>query len=491
MKLFTQLSQYQSQHRLTYRLLGLLVFIGFLLTLLSTGIQSYLDYRQELKALDQQMEEIRHSYLESISNSLWSFDQEGLRLQMQGILNLPGIKYLKIETSLGESYAIGTPPPKSITISRTFQLYHDKVFLGSMQVHASEEDIFQHLRRQIANTILLETLRIFLVAVAIFFAVQWLITRHLMQMADYARKFEINKLNVPLVLERAKNRAPDELDQVVNAINEMRLSLIEGLNQQKHYIEEKEKTRQQQEQLEILKQTDAMKDQFLSILSHELRTPINVISGFGSILDDEIAGSLNEQQHEYLRKMLGSADNLILLVNDLLDMTRIQAGKFTVLPHIVNFPEIVESVIENLTPLADRKHQALINEVPSELPQLMADDQRIAQVLNNLINNSIKFTPEGGNIWVRSCQEGNHLRCEVTDSGIGIAKEDIPKLFKRFTQLDMTSTRKVGGTGLGLSISKAIIDAHGGEIGVESEWGKGSTFWFTLPLPSQKAGEPS
>lgn len=491
MNLFTELSQYQSKHRLTYRLLGLLVLIGFLLTVVSTAIQSYLDYRQELTILEHRMEEIRHSNLESISNSLWSFDQEGLKLQMQGILNLPGIEYLNIETSLGERYTIGKPPPKNLAINHTFSLYHGKVFLGTLQISASKGEIFQHLRRQIANTILLETLRIFLVAIAFFFVVQWLITQHLMQMAAYARRLDISKLDDPLVLDRAKNKAPDELDQVVNSINEMRLSLLEGINQQKRYIEEKEKSRQQQEQLEILKQTDAMKDQFLSILSHELRTPINVISGFGSILDDEIPGQLNEQQHEYLRKMLGSADNLVLLVNDLLDMTRIQAGKFTIVPHLVNFPEIIENVVENLTPIAARKHQALINEVPAELPQLMVDDQRIAQVLNNLINNAVKFTPDGGKIWLRACEEQNHLRCEITDNGIGIAQEDIPKLFKRFTQLDMTSTRKVGGTGLGLSISKAIIDAHGGEIGVESELGKGSTFWFTLPLPSNKSGNMS
>lgn len=245
---------------------------------------------------------------------------------------------------------------------------------------------------------------------------------------------------------------------------------------------EEERGKLQQAQIEALKQADTLKDQFLSILSHELRTPISVISGFGSILDDEIAGPLTEQQHDYLRKMLKSADNLLALVNDLLDMSRIQAGKFTITLRSMSFPDVVEHTLESLTPLAEQKHQTLINQVPSDLPELVADDFRIGQVLTNLINNSIKFTPDGGKIWVKACVEGEFLRCEVTDNGIGISPEGISKLFSRFTQLDMTMTRTVGGTGLGLSISKAIVEAHHGQIGVESELGKGSMFWFTLPL---------
>lgn len=247
---------------------------------------------------------------------------------------------------------------------------------------------------------------------------------------------------------------------------------------------DEDRVKLQQGQIEALKQADILKDQFLSILSHELRTPINVISGFGSILDDEVAGPLTETQHEYLRKMLKGADNLLALVNDLLDMSRIQAGKFAILPQAMSFSEVVGNVVENMKPLAEQKHQSLLNEVPFALPEITADGMRIGQVLTNLINNAIKFTQEGGTIQIKACVEGEYLRCEVIDNGIGISAEGISKLFARFTQLDMTTTRKAGGTGLGLSISKAIVDAHSGQIGVESEPGKGSTFWFTLPIKS-------
>ncbi len=238
----------------------------------------------------------------------------------------------------------------------------------------------------------------------------------------------------------------------------------------------------QRREILALKEADALKDQFLSIISHELRTPINGITGFGSILDDEIAGPLNEDQHHYLQKMLQSADTLLSLIDDLLDMSRIEAGKFQLSPCTLTFHEVVEPLMEPLGILARQKNLTLINEVPIDAPELVADPQRLRQVLTNLIQNAIKFTPEGGAIRVRCQVAGSHLRCDVSDSGVGIAQADLPKLFQRFSQLDMSSTRKVGGAGLGLSICKALVEAHGGTIGVDSTVGKGSTFWFSLPL---------
>ncbi len=249
----------------------------------------------------------------------------------------------------------------------------------------------------------------------------------------------------------------------------------------------RKKAEDQRLELEALRQAEVLKDQFISILSHELRTPINAIMGFGSILDDEVAGALTEQQHQYLRKILLGAESLLYLVNDLLDMSRIQAGKFSLERYPMQLATLTSEVCERLSPLADQKNLELRSEVPGDLPEVVADAQRIGQVLLNLINNAIKFTPPGGTIRVRASVTGNSIRVEVVDTGIGISAQDLPRLFRPFTQLDMSSTRAAGGTGLGLSISKALVEAHGGKIGVESELGEGSTFWFTLPLPSGAA----
>jgi PAS domain S-box-containing protein len=241
------------------------------------------------------------------------------------------------------------------------------------------------------------------------------------------------------------------------------------------------------QQLEAMKQADVLKDQFLGILSHELRTPINAITGFGSVLDDGAAGEMTETQRRYVKRMLASADSLLALVNDLLDMSRIQAGKFSLSARPVSLPTTVREVLAMLAPLAEQRHHQLIDEVPADLPTLLADPQRVSQVIANYLNNAIKFTPDGGTIRVRARVDGEVLRCEVQDSGEGIAAADLPKLFQRFGQLDMGNTRKANGAGLGLSISKALIEAHGGAVGVASRPGEGATFWFTLPLQAAPA----
>lgn len=250
---------------------------------------------------------------------------------------------------------------------------------------------------------------------------------------------------------------------------------------------ELERDRLHAERIEALEQADRLKDQFLSILSHELRTPINAITGFGSVLDDEIAGPLSAKQHEYLGKMLDGASNLLALVDDLLDMSRIQAGKCQLFVEEMELGELAREVLETLAPLLGRKHLISSLELPGGIVTIRADRQRIRQVFVNLVQNAIKFTPEGGRIVVRARRQGERAVCEVEDTGIGIAASDIPKLFSPFTQLDMSDSRKVGGAGLGLSICKALVEAHGGRIGVRSQVGQGSTFWFEIPVEGPEA----
>ncbi len=228
-------------------------------------------------------------------------------------------------------------------------------------------------------------------------------------------------------------------------------------------------------------QQDALKDQFLSLLSHELRTPINAITGFTSIVADEAVGPLNERQRGFLKKALGGANVLLSLVNDLLDLSRIQAGQFKLTIHDVDFASAVQEVVSSLELLSEQKRLRIHNEVGDGPIPLKADKQRLQQVLVNLIDNAIKFTPPGGTIWIRGRFDGGAYFCEVQDTGIGIGAQDLPRLFKRFSQVDMSSTRSAGGAGLGLSIVKALVEAHGGTVGVSSEPGRGSTFWFTLP----------
>lgn len=242
-----------------------------------------------------------------------------------------------------------------------------------------------------------------------------------------------------------------------------------------------ERNAELQQANEELQLADRYKDEFLSVISHELRTPLNFIMSFASVLEDEVAGPLNQQQQGFVDKILHGSDRMLRLVNNLLDMSRMQAGKFQLHPAETNFNGIVQDVLTTMQPAAEAKDARLEAEV--EVPALlMVDGLRLVQVLTNLVDNAIKFSPPGSTVRLSAFLEEDALVCEVADSGIGIAREDIPRLFNRFTQLDMSSTRAAGGTGLGLSICRSIVEAHGGRIEVDSAPDEGSVFRIRLPL---------
>ncbi|HEY9724542.1 MAG TPA: ATP-binding protein [Oscillatoriaceae cyanobacterium] len=238
----------------------------------------------------------------------------------------------------------------------------------------------------------------------------------------------------------------------------------------------------QREKIEALEQADRLKNQFLSILSHELRTPINAILGFGSVLQDGLLGVVPPEQARYVGKILDSADLLLGLVDDLLDMSRIQAGKLAIEPAPLPFDEVVQVACETLAPLAERKGQHLALQLEPDLPAVLGDRRRIVQVLLNLVGNAIKYTPAGSHIVLEAARADGQVICRVRDDGAGIAPGDAARIFAPFTQGDMSNTRSAGGVGLGLAIAKALVEAHGGEIGLESQTGQGSVFWFRLPV---------
>lgn len=238
---------------------------------------------------------------------------------------------------------------------------------------------------------------------------------------------------------------------------------------------------------ERLEKLDNDKDEFLSTVSHELKGPIGIMLGFASLLEEDVYGRLSGGQQECVIGMREAAESLSGLVSELLDISAIKAGTLRVYPQPSDLIEIATSAIGGLGVLAEDRALAVINAVPRDLPPVMADPHRVHQVLINLLTNAIKFTPEGGVIRVSASLQEGHVRCEVSDSGRGIAPEDLPKLFSRFTQLEVNSLKNLRGSGLGLSICKAIVEAQGGQIGVRSEPGQGSTFWFTLPLARYSA----
>jgi len=232
------------------------------------------------------------------------------------------------------------------------------------------------------------------------------------------------------------------------------------------------------------------KDQFLSNISHELRTPLNSIIGFTDLLltQDLGGGPLSEQQRDFLDTVARNGRHLLELINELLDLQRIAAGRMELRPEPVDLGALLTEAAGSVQAQAQQHRHALVVEPPLDALQVIADRGRVRQVLLNLLSNAIKFTPDGGRIWLEAgpANGGAAARIAVIDSGIGIAPEDQAKLFQEFVQLDASASRKYEGTGLGLALSRRLIELHGGAIGVESAMGKGSTFWFTLPVAGGK-----
>jgi signal transduction histidine kinase len=244
---------------------------------------------------------------------------------------------------------------------------------------------------------------------------------------------------------------------------------------------------------EILRATQ-LKSEFLANMSHELRTPLNSITGFGEVLIDGIPGPLNETQREYLGEILQGARHLLHLINDVLDLAKVESGKMTFRPEIVDLEQSIRETVQMLALMAGQKQITIRPEVDPQGRYAYLDGARFKQVLFNYLSNALKFTPPKGSINVRILAEAERFfRLEVEDTGIGIAKADQQHLFQEFHQLDAGVAKQFQGAGLGLVLTKRIVEAQGGRVGVESELGVGSTFFALLPRgkadPEAKAEE--
>jgi len=227
------------------------------------------------------------------------------------------------------------------------------------------------------------------------------------------------------------------------------------------------------------------KSEFLANMSHELRTPLNAILGYTELILDNIYGNVPEKIQEVLKRLEKSGRHLLSLINDVLDLSKIEAGQLALSLKEYSMGEVIQTVFTSVEALAAEKKLDMKVKVSKDLPTGKGDDQRIAQLILNLVGNAIKFTNEG-EIKADATVANQSFLVSVSDTGPGIAEVDQKKIFEGFHQVDGSSTRKQGGTGLGLSISRKIVEMHGGRIWVESTLGKGSTFRFTLPVRVEK-----
>jgi signal transduction histidine kinase len=223
------------------------------------------------------------------------------------------------------------------------------------------------------------------------------------------------------------------------------------------------------------------KSEFLANMSHELRTPLNAIIGFSEVLGERMFGELNEKQAEYTEDILSSGRHLLSLINEILDLSKVEAGRMELEVATFDLPLAIDNARTFVRERATKHGINLDVTIDERLGDFVGDERKIKQVLLNLLSNAVKFTPEGGRIGINARQADGSVEISVSDTGIGISPEDQTKIFEEFRQVGGDNAKKIEGTGLGLTLAKKFVELHGGKIWVTSEVGKGSTFTFTLP----------
>jgi len=242
-----------------------------------------------------------------------------------------------------------------------------------------------------------------------------------------------------------------------------------------------------QDKTQELEAANQHKDEFLASMSHELRTPLNAVIGFSEVLLEKMFGEINAKQEEYLNDILSSGRHLLSLINDILDLAKIEAGRMELDLEDFELGPAIDNAVVLVRERATRKSLTLDTELGSGLGAVRGDQRKIKQVLLNLLSNAVKFTPEGGRVEVRAQRLRDHVEVSVTDTGIGIAAEHQEAVFEEFRQVGTDYAKKHEGTGLGLTLSKRFVELHGGHIAVKSRLGEGSTFTFTLPVRTWQA----
>ncbi|MFV0931847.1 ATP-binding protein [Pseudomonas jessenii] len=482
------------------RLLLFILLFSLCFTVLASSVQLYIEYRREMRDIDSRMELIRAGYLASLERSLWDLNQEQLNVQLRGLVDFSDVARVHL-TSADFDLVQGNPDPAGPLRIERFALDYQPPSgplrnLGELEVSTDLGAVYQRLYATGLTSLLWMAVFLCGLAVALSGLFYRLVTRHLKVMAEFARRIAAGEWQEPLHLD--KRRGSDEIDTVAHALDDMRRAILRDIERR-----ETDRLALQDNRDELLKMVERRtaslmrakdeaeaanlaKSRFLATMSHELRTPLNGILGMAELLR---GARLDAQDGKRLDALHKAGEGLLTILNEVLYFAKLEEGVSHPEPVDFSLRQLLDEVLTLLEPRALNNDTILSCRVDQRIAEHHhGAEQFLRQVLSNLLANAIKFT-EGGEVSVEVAllsetgeQTGQRLRVSVTDDGIGIAPAMQAKIFERFTQASEEVAQRFGGTGLGLAICKHLVEQMGGCIGVDSEEGRGSCFWFELSL---------
>lgn len=469
---------------LAARLLVYVLLFSLVLSLAATGVQMIGEFERRKNDLISTQQKAAELVAGSMSNNLWLMNFSEVANSLDDMKAVPAIQFARVTTTTGEEFTTGTHPDGKV-ISQTIPLIFDRSSfqpareVGSLTVVSSVQQIHDELWKTALLTLLSMTVVVMLGTFGLLLIVRATLSRHLEAMADYAAQLNLDALVDPLQLRRKPPRSPDELSELEQALNKMRLQILEDTRSLR------QTTIQSQGERDEAIRANHAKNQFLANVSHELRIPLQSVLGYANLLTDT---PLDQEQREYVNTLLNASQSLSAIINDLLDISSMEAGKLVLEEIPFDLRETLNDLVHMLGSRAREKGLALELRIDENLPwALKGDPVRIRQILLNLVSNAIKFTDSGHvliSIEVLGRRDDKaRLRLAVEDTGVGINPEDIPLVYEPYVQLGQQFQRQLPGAGLGLTICRQLVNLMDGSLDLESRPGEGSTFWVELTLP--------
>ncbi|GAA0841577.1 hypothetical protein GCM10009113_08270 [Marinobacter szutsaonensis] len=469
---------------LAARLLVYVLLFSLVLSLAATGVQMIGEFERRKNDLINTQQKAAELVAGSMSNNLWLMNFSEVANSLDDMKAVPAIQFARVTTTTGEEFTTGTHPDGKV-ISQTIPLIFDRSSfqppqeVGSLTVVSSVQQIHDELWKTGLLTLLSATLVVMLGTFGLLLIVRATLSRHLEAMADYAAQLNLDALVDPLQLRRKPPKSPDELSELEQALNKMRLQILEDTRSLR------QTTIQSQGERDEAIRANHAKNQFLANVSHELRIPLQSVLGYANLLTDT---PLDQEQREYVNTLLNASQSLSAIINDLLDISSMEAGKLVLEEIPFDLRETLNDLVHMLGSRAREKGLALELRIDENLPwALRGDPVRIRQILLNLVSNAIKFT-DSGHVLISievlgRRDEKARLRLAVEDTGVGINPEDIPLVYEPYVQLGQQFQRQLPGAGLGLTICRQLVNLMDGSLDLESRPGEGSTFWVELTLP--------